>query len=85
MAEQSGTELSAYIRSKEIWLQAVLDKLGWTVEGLQKVLVNKYKHVTVTLDILPAYTSYQAFLHTCRVTNLLFVQLMRTISYRKGT
>ncbi|XP_065897812.1 uncharacterized protein [Dysidea avara] len=36
MAEQSGTELSAYIRSKEIWLQAVLDKLGWTVEGLQK-------------------------------------------------
>jgi len=33
-------ELSDYISCKENWLKNVLDKLGWTVEGLQKVLVS---------------------------------------------
>jgi len=41
----SRTELSEYICSKENWLQAVLDQLGWTVEGLQKVLVNRSMHL----------------------------------------
>lgn len=30
-------ELSEYVEQKEQWLNSVLKKLGWTVEGLQKV------------------------------------------------
>lgn len=30
-------ELSEYIKQKEQWLDSVLGRLGWTIEGLQKV------------------------------------------------
>ena len=33
-------ELSEYLMQKEEWLKSVLKRLGWTIEGLQKVLVN---------------------------------------------
>jgi len=34
-------ELSEYIKQKEQWLSSVLEKLGWTIEGLKKVT---FKH-----------------------------------------
>ena len=31
-------ELPEYIEQKEQWLNSVLKRLGWTIEGLKKVL-----------------------------------------------